>query len=332
MASVGRLSHHVGVSRRRHHRARPSFRRSQLWSEAQHRAPHLKAKNDVDTSDSQASLVPAMTETALDPLGGLQAHTHEPSALDWPLADVKFGDPFKWLAAGWRDFKQAPAIGLFYGACFVAMGWLLVQVFQSAREYTLALSAGFLLMGPFLCLGLYDVSRKLESGEKPSCTQSLMAWRSATGQISIFAAILLVLEMLWGRAAMIVFAVSFEGIPHWDGTVADLLHGENLVFLISYTAVGSIFAALIYAISVVSMPLMMHRGVDAITAGLTSLRLVLTQTPVMVWWGMVITFLIVLAMLPGFFGLLIAGPVIGHASWHAYKQVMSQVPENARSR
>ncbi|HEX5310369.1 DUF2189 domain-containing protein [Aquabacterium sp.] len=268
---------------------------------------------------------PVAPEPALDPLGGLQAHTHPPSALDWPLAPVRFGDPLRWLAAGWRDFQSAPLIGLFYGACFVGMGWLLLAVFKAAPEYTLALSAGFLLLGPFLCLGLYQVSRDLGQGVRPNFVRSLMAWRSATGQISIFAGVLLVLEMLWGRAAMIVFAISFDGVPHWDGTVSDLLHGDNLTFLITYSAVGAVFAGLIYAVSVISMPLMMDRAVDAVTAGLTSMRLVLTQTPVMVWWGVLISALVLLAMLPGFVGLIVVGPVLGHASWHAYRQVLSLV-------
>lgn len=317
MGSVGRLSHHVGVSRRRHHRARPAFRRSHLGPEGR-----LRQHKPVE---QRVRPVEAKPEPALDALGGLQPHTHEPSALDWPLATVRFGDPFRWLSAGWKDFTRAPLIGLFYGACFVAMGWFLLATFKAAPEYTLALSAGFLLMGPFLCLGLYDASKRLEQGRQPGLWHSLSAWKASIGQISIFAGVLLVLEMLWGRAAMIVFAISFDGIPQWDGSVADLLHGDNLTFLVAYTAVGSIFAGLIYAISAISMPLMMDRSVDAVTAGLTSMRLVLSQMPVMVFWGFLITALVVLAMLPGFLGLLIVGPVLGHASWHAYKQVMSLV-------
>lgn len=318
MGSVGRLSHHVGVSRRRRHRPRPSFRRSRLWSDA------TQSRSRIGSRAPARVLAP---EPALDPLGGLQAPAHEPSALDWPLATVHFSDPFRWLAAGWRDFTRAPLIGLFYGACFVAMGWFLLATFKHAPAYTLALSAGFLLLGPFLCLGLYEASRSIGQGIRPSFTRSLMAWRSSTSQISIFAGVLLVLEMLWGRSAMIVFAVSFDGVPQWDGTVADLLQGDNLTFVIAYTIVGSIFAGLIYAVSVISMPLMLDRSVDAVTAGLTSMRLFLSQMPVMVFWGALITLIVVVAMLPGFAGLLVAGPVLGHASWHAYKQVLSLIDE-----
>jgi uncharacterized membrane protein len=98
-----------------------------------------------------------------------------------------------------------------------------------------------------------------------------------------------------------------------------LLDPQNLSFILAWVGVGAVFAGLIYAISVISIPMILHRQTDAITAGLTSLRLVLTQTGVMLWWGALITVLVVLAMLPGFAGLLVVGPVIGHASWHAYR-------------
>ena len=130
---------------------------------------------------------------------------------------------------------------------------------------------------------------------------------------------LLVLEMLWGRAALVVFAVSFDGMPDFKGSLVALLNPENIGFIVAYLAVGGVFAGLIFGISVVAMPLILDRPVDAITAGLTSLRLVLTQPGVMLLWGALITLLVVLAMLPWFAGLLVVGPVLGHASWHAYR-------------
>lgn len=239
------------------------------------------------------------------------------------LHRLQWRDPLRWLAAGWRDFIRAPGIGLFYGGCFMAMGWGLLKVFEHAPAYTLALSAGFLLMGPFLCLGLYRVSQRLEAGEKPDFGDSLMAWDTRTGQLAIFAFVLLVLELLWGRATLVIFAVSFEGMPDFKGSLTALLDAENIGFIVAWLAVGALFAGLIFAISVVSMPMILHRQTDAITAGLTSLRLVLTQTGVMLWWGALITVLIVLAMLPWFAGLLVVGPVVGHASWHAYRAAVA---------
>lgn len=228
-------------------------------------------------------------------------------------------DILTWLRLGTRDFARAPAIGVFYGACFMVMGWALLRVFEHAPAYTLALSAGFLLMGPFLCIGLYRVSQRLERGQKPDLGDSLLAWDTRTGALAIFGFVLLVLEMLWGRASLVVFAVSFDGMPDFKGSIGKLLDVQNLEFIVAYLAVGGLFAGLIFAVSVVSIPMILDRETDAISAGLTSLRLVFTQPGVMILWGVVITALVVLALLPWFAGLLVVGPVLGHASWHAYR-------------
>lgn len=242
------------------------------------------------------------------------------------LNALGFADPLRWLALGWRDLRRAPAIGVFYGWCFVVMGWALQKVFQYAPAYTLALSAGFLLMGPFLCLGLYRVSQKLEAGETPDFGDSLLAWQSRTSALAIFGFVLLVLEMLWGRATLVIFAVSFDGMPDFKGSLRALADPANIEFTLAWLAVGAVFAGLIYSVSVVSIPMILHRQTDAVTAGLTSLRLVLTQTGVMLWWGLLITLLVGLAMLPWFMGLLLIGPLVGHASWHAYRAAVADEP------
>lgn len=241
------------------------------------------------------------------------------SPFEIPLRRLAFGDPLRWLALGWRDFRRCPGIGLFYGSAFTVMGWALLAVFEQAPAYVLALSAGFLLMGPFLCIGLYDASRRLERGEAPALGVSLRAWLPRASTLGIFGFVLLVLEMLWGRASLVVFALSFDAMPDFHGSLLALLDARNLEFIAAYCAVGGLFAGLIYATSVISMPMILDRGTDAISAALTSIRLTLTQTGVMLWWGALITAIVVLAMLPGFLGLLVAGPVLGHASWHAYR-------------
>ena len=238
------------------------------------------------------------------------------------LQPLGWGDPPRWLAAGWRDFLRAPWIGLFYGAAFVVMGWALATVYQRAPAYVMALAAGFLLMGPLLCLGLYQVSRTLERGKQPDFGASLLAFETRLGPLAIFGFVLLVLEMLWGRATLVLFAVSFDGMPDLKGSLLALLDPANIGFTVVWLGVGALFAGLIFAVSVVSMPLLLDRPVDAITAGLTSLRLVLTQTGVMLWWGFLISVLVVVAMLPWFAGLLVVGPVLGHASWHAYRSAI----------
>jgi uncharacterized membrane protein len=245
-----------------------------------------------------------------------------PSIFSLPLADLNAGDPLRWLALGWVDFRQSPKLGLFYGLCFFLMGHALLWVFRTAPAYVLALSAGFLLMGPFLCLGLYHASRALEQGQAPRLRESLVAWRPTKGTMAIFAGVLLILEMLWGRASLVVFAVTFNTMPSTEKLLPALIAPENITFLITYVIVGAVFAGLIFVTSVISIPMIMDRQVDAISAGLTSIRASLQNPGVMLLWGALITGIIVLSMLPAFVGLLVSGPVIGHATWHAYRHIV----------
>jgi uncharacterized membrane protein len=257
---------------------------------------------------------PTDTPGAEDPRG--------PSVFSLELATLSARDPFTWLRLGWQDFTRCPRIGLFYGLCFFAMGHALLLVFERAPAYVLALSAGFLLLGPFLCLGLYDASKAMQTqSHRPSLTASLTAWRPTKGAMAIFAGVLLILEMLWGRASMVVFAVSFNNLPD-SNFLAHIFAWENIGFLITYTVVGAVFAGLIFVTSVVSIPMIMDRRVDAVSAGLTSIRACLQNPGVMLLWGALITLVIVVSLLPWFLGLLVAGPVIGHATWHAYRHIV----------
>jgi uncharacterized membrane protein len=118
---------------------------------------------------------------------------------------------------------------------------------------------------------------------------------------------------------MVIFAVSFEGVPAFNGSITQLISPEYLPFVLTYMAVGALFAGLIYAITAVSIPMILDQQVDAISAGLTSLRLVITQPGVMWLWAFLLAVVVFAGLLPGFLGLLVAGPVAGHASWHAYR-------------
>jgi uncharacterized membrane protein len=266
--------------------------------------------------------VPA--ELAMD-----EATAHElPPAAPWlpELRRLHWRDPVRWLQAGWSDFLAQPSIGLFYGACFVLMGWALLAMATYQPAYVLALAGGFMLMSPFLCLGLYEASRLRESGQPTTLWRSLTTWRRNLSALAIFCGVLLVLEMLWSRSALVIFAVSFTTIPETTNWAAMLLDPENLGFVITYLSVGALFASLIFATSVVSMPMLIDHDdntkADAITAGLTSIRVCLDQPLVMLWWAVLIATSIGLAMLPAFLGLLVAAPVIGHASWHAYRGIV----------
>jgi uncharacterized membrane protein len=242
-----------------------------------------------------------------------------------PIASLDARAPWRWLREGWCDFRASRGTGALYGACFAVMGWLIVWVFRHSPEYTLSLISGFLLVGPFLCMGLYDISRRLERGERSDFGQSLLCWQPCFGSLALMVGVLIILELLWGRASLVVFALFFStGMPRTASVVEAVFNPDNLEFIVAFLAVGGVFAALVFAVSVVAFPMVLDRGTDAVTAGLTSIRACLANPGVMLLWGAIITAAVLLAMLPWFLGLLVVGPVLGHASWHAYRDIVQR--------
>ena len=236
------------------------------------------------------------------------------------LRRLRLGDPFRWLLRGLQDVRAAPGTAAFYGACFWGMALLLAWVFRTRPEYTMSLASGCLLLGPFLAMGLYDTSRRREAGLKPALGESLTCWDSHIGSMGMLVLVLVLLELLWGRASLVVFAVFFNtGMPSTTGVLQAVFNPQNWSFVAVYTLVGGMFAALVFSTSVVSIPMILDRDTDALTAGLTSMRVVLENTAVMLLWGALITLLVALSLWFWGVGLLLAGPMLGHASWHAYR-------------
>jgi uncharacterized membrane protein len=230
------------------------------------------------------------------------------------------GDPLRWLAAGGRDLRAQPGIAFFYGFCFWLMALTLGAVFQAKPEYTLSMASGCLLIGPFLAMGLYEVSRRREQGISPRLCASLTCWDPHRRSMAMLVLVLIVLELLWGRASLVVFAVFFNtGMPSTTGVMNAIFNAGNWEFLAVYTAVGGVFAMLVFSTSVVSIPMILDRDTDAISAAITSIRVMFANPGVMLLWGALITVLIALALLPWGAGLILIGPLLGHASWHAYR-------------
>ncbi len=240
-----------------------------------------------------------------------------PQALMVPLG---FGAPFGWLASGWRDLKAQIGIGIFYGLCFWVMAITLAAVFRAKPEYTLSMASGCLLVGPLLALGLYEVSRRREQGLTPELASSLTCWRTHIRSLGLLVLVLTVLELLWGRTSLVVFAVFFNtGMPSTTGVIKAVFNPDNWEFLAVYLVVGGVFATLVFATCVVSIPMILDRDTDAITATITSIRVVFANPGVMLLWGVLISALIAVALLPWGLGLILIGPLLGHASWHAYR-------------
>lgn len=244
-----------------------------------------------------------------------------------PLRPV---DLTRWLLAGWSDLKAHPGIAVFYGSCFWFMALVLGAVFRSKPEYTMSIASGCLLLGPFLAMGLYDVSRRREQGLAPELGASLTCWESHVRSMAMLVLVLIVLELLWGRASLVVFAVFFNtGMPSTSSVVQAVFNPENWEFVAAYTIVGGGFAILVFAISVVSIPMILDRDTDAISAAITSIEVFFHNTGVMLLWGAMITVLVTASLLlPWGLGLLISGPLLGHASWHAYRGAVDWLSES----
>jgi uncharacterized membrane protein len=250
-----------------------------------------------------------------------------PPASDAPLrtiATLGFGAPFQWLRAGWGDMRAHPGISCFYGVAFWLMAVVLGVVFRSSPEYTMTIASGCLLVGPFLALGLYEVSRRREAGLKPDLISSITCWNTHVKSMGMLVLVLIVIELLWGRASLIVFAVFFNtGMPSTTGVMEAVFNPQNLDFVIAYTVVGGGFAALVFSIAAVSIPMILDRDTDAISAAITSLEVVFSNTLVMLLWGALIAGLIGLSLvLPWGVGLLLTGPLLGHGTWHAYRRAV----------
>ena len=240
-----------------------------------------------------------------------------PQALMVPLG---LADPLRWLARGARDLRAAPGIGLFYGVCFWLMAVLLTLVFRNRPEYVMSIASGCLLVGPFLAMGLYEVSRRREAGIAPELGASLTCWDKHIRSMAMLVLVLIVLELLWGRASLVVFAVFFNtGMPSTTGVLQAILNPDNLDFVLVYLAVGGVFALLVYSTAVVSIPMILDRDTDAISAAITSIRVVFANPITMLWWGLLITLLIGVGLASWGLGLIVIGPLLGHASWHAYR-------------
>lgn len=247
--------------------------------------------------------------------------THpEPTGPRIDVLPLNWRDPWQWLTLAARDFRQQPVIGFFYGLMFWGMALIVRSVFLNNPEFTLSAISGCLLVGPFLAMGLYDASKRMERGLMPSVEESMTCWRPHIRSLGMLVMLIIVMELLWGRASLVVFAVFFNtGMPSTANVLEVLFNPENWEFLIVYFCVGGFFAGLVFSSTVVAIPMILDRDTDAITACLTSMRVFLTQTGVMLLWGGIIVALVLLSILPANLGFFFSGPLLGFASWHAYR-------------
>jgi len=238
---------------------------------------------------------------------------------------IDAGAPLRWLARGWDDFRATGFRGAYSGVIFVLMGLLISVVYASRWQLTMGLTAGFFLMGPFVCTGIYELSRQRARGETVDLGPTLTCWRRNLGGIAFFAAILTFAMIVWARVSVVLFALfSTTDFPTLHGVVRQIVSLENLEFVAVWGGVGFVFATLVFAISVVSIPLMLDRRTDTMMAIFSSVRALFTNPGPLYLWAALIVALIGGSLLLKLLPLVITAPLVGHATWHAYRDLIEE--------
>ena len=231
------------------------------------------------------------------------------------------------LRLGLRDFLRAPIFGLFFSAFYVAGGLVIFQVYAAAGEewWMVPFFVGFPILGPFVAVGLYEVSRRIEAGEK-------LAWGAILGvvfaqrqrQIPSIAAVIVLIFMFWLFVAHALFALflGLQAAAQLGTSPMVLFQGNGPLMLLIGTAIGAGFAGVLFATTVTGLPLLLEYEVDFVTAMITSVQSVLANLVPMALWGITIAALVFVGMAPLFLGLFVVLPVLGHATWHMYRRLM----------
>lgn len=235
--------------------------------------------------------------------------------------------PLSWLQRGWQDMRDTQFKGCVYGLIFVLMGYAIVWVYATRWQLTMGLIGGFFLMGPFLCTGIYDLSRQQEKHGKASLVSSFTCWTRNLSGLAFFAIILTFAMIVWARVSLILFAlVSTTSFPTVQGILSMIFSFENPRFLALWAGVGFIFASIVFAIGVIAAPMMLDRKSDTFMAIFSSVRSLQANPRPLYFWAFLVVLIIGLSLAAGFIPLLITAPIIGHATWHAYRDLVEPEP------
>jgi len=246
--------------------------------------------------------------------------------VQFTVAEIGFDRPWAWLAAGWKDLWEAPGVSLGYGLVFAVVGVVLAGLLylSGAFHMVLPLAAGFMLIAPIMAVGLYEVSRRLALGETVTMATPPQAWKRNFGQFAILGLVLMLFLLAWVRIATLIFALFFDNTPLELGSfIATVFFSwQSVPFLLVGCGVGAILAALVFSIAAISAPMLVDRDVGAITAIACSFTAVRKNWRPMALWAGLIALFTAAGLVTLFIGLALTLPLIGHASWHAYRDLV----------
>ena len=224
--------------------------------------------------------------------------------------------PVRWLKLGWQDIKTAPKQSLIYGSIIVVLSYIvsLMVWLYGGLGLLVSLLSGFVFLGPILAIGLYSISCQIQAGLKPQLGYCLREGKRHLSNELVFAVILSVVFLVWARAASMIH-IFYPSTSNADWT-------QFAIFLTVGTLVGSIFSAIIFCFSAFSLPMIMDRKVDVITAVVTSVNAVLRNRMVLYFWACIIVAIVAIGFATAFIGFIVLMPLVGHATWHAYKETI----------
>ncbi|MBK0328952.1 DUF2189 domain-containing protein [Rhodobacteraceae bacterium F11138] len=233
---------------------------------------------------------------------------------------------FAWLKAGWTDFATNPGTSLAYGVFLLLLSYAVLWALAATGLLYLALPAiaAFLIVGPFLALGLYEKSRLLEQGQRIPLSRMLLVRPASPGQLAYAGLLLGLLVLFWLRAADLLYALFFglSPFPGAEDAFANVLTtARGWALILVGGAVGALFAGFAFALSLFSIPMMLSARRDALTSLGTSFVMTFQNLPVTLTWGAIVAVGLLLSIGTGLLGLVIVFPVLGHGTWHAYRAI-----------
>lgn len=234
-----------------------------------------------------------------------------------PCNKLKLNAPFRWLAKGWLDIKKAPQQSLTYGLIIVGLSYAisLIVWFYGGLGLLASVVSGFLFLGPVLAIGLYSISCQIQAGMSPKLGYCLREGKRHLGNELIFAVILSVIFLVWARAASMTHILYPE--------VSNAAWTQFVPFLAVGTFEGAVFSAIIFCFSAFSLPMIMDRKVDVVTAVITSINAVLRNKAVLLLWACIIVSIVAIGFATAFIGFIVLMPLVGHATWHAYQETIN---------